>query len=253
VSVEEARKFYSKHNPNVKYVLADQRKQYTHLDEKTLGKKIVSSLSQIPVSEWERNLKKAGKKYDFKSLADNPISVTKKAFLEPKQQQKVAGESKFEMETDCDLTGFDPKVASDAVSTRSQIEMQLRMGKPLTSILKHNHRVSSQSISAIVKSHLESTSVVQASLFETPCETPYKINVTAKIAAKKDCSSCPYNKGVLCTRLDRSFTVYANKLETSSSVSEIKASNNKVAVKVDKNLEVELEESGLDDSISKYI
>jgi hypothetical protein len=251
-SIEDARKFFAKHNPNVKYALSDKKRQYTHLDEKALGKKIISSLSEIPTSEWEKNLKRAGKNYNSKDLSVNPISVTKKAFLDVRQQ-KVAQAEKFEIESDIDLNGFNPKLASDAVNTRSQIEAQLRMGQPLASILKHNNRVSSTTISKLVESHLHTASVIQASLFETPCETPYKINNNAKIAAKKDCSTCPYNKGVLCTRLDRSFTVYANKSASASSVSEIKATDNKVAVKVDKNLEVELEESVLDDSISKYI
>jgi len=252
-NIEDARKFFAKHNPNVKYVLADSRKKYTPIDEKTLGKKIISNLSQIPVSEWEKNLKRAGKKYDSKELSSNPVGVTKKAFLDVNQSKKALHENKFEMESDFDLDGFDPKLASESVRNKDQIETQLRMGHPLTSILKHNERVSSTTISQIVKSYFETTSVVQATLFDTPCQSPHKINTHAKIAAKKECSSCPYNKGVLCTRLDRSFTVYANKSASTSTVSEIKVTNNKVAVTVDKNLEVELEESGLDDSISKYI
>jgi hypothetical protein len=252
-SIEDARKFFAKHASSVKYALADGRRTYTTLDEKALGKKIISNLSEIPAAEWEKNLKRAGMSYDSIELLANPVGVTKRAFLDVKQVNKVASHETFEMEKDLDLNGHDPKLASEVVNTKAEIEASLRMGHPITSIFKHNSRVSSTSISKVVKSYLETASVVQASLFSTPCETPFKINTNAKIAAKKDCSACPYNKGLLCTRLDRNFTVYSNKRASANSSSEIKATDKKVAVMVDENLEVELEESGLDDSISKYL
>lgn len=251
-NIEDARKFFAKHAPQVKYALADSRRTYTSLDEKTLGKTIISSLSEIPTSEWEKNLKRAGKAYDTVELAANPVGVTKKAFLDVKQVKKTANET-FGMERELDLNAHDPKYATEVVNTKSQIEASLRMGTPIKAIFKHNDRVSSTSISKVVQSYLETTSVVQASLFATPCDAPFKINTNAKIAAKKDCSACPYNKGVLCTKLGRNFTVYSNKLASTPSGSDIKATDKKVAVMVDENLEVELEESGLDSSISKYL
>lgn len=252
-NIEEARKFFAKYAPNVKYALADKKRSYSSLDEKTLGKKIVSSLSEIPTSEWEKNLKRAGKSYDAVELSANPVGVTKKAFLDVKQVKIATSHETFEMEREQDLNGYDPKFAAEVTKTKAEIEASLRMGHPINSIFKHNNKVSSTSISKIVKSYLETASVVQASIFATPCETPFKINTNAKIAAKKDCSACPYNKGVLCTRLDRNFTVYSNKSSSVTPRSEIKATDKKVAVMVDENLEVELEENGLDDSISKYL
>ena len=252
-NIEEARKFFAKHAPNVKYALSDNKKGYTSLDEKTLGKKIVSSLSEIPTIEWERNLKRAGKAYDPSELTANPIAVTKKAFLDSKQQKVASSNETFEMEKDLNMEGHDPKVASSVADAKAEIESSLRMGKPISNLLKHNSRVSSTYISKVVKGYLETAPVVQASLFQTPCETPFKLNTQAKIAAKKDCSGCSYNKGVVCTKLDRSFTVYANRSASSQNASEIKANEKKVAVTVDQNLEVELEENGIDASISKYL
>lgn len=250
-NLEDARKFFVKHAPGVKYALADSKKAYTSLDEKMLGKRIISSLSEIPAKEWERNLKKAGKSFDSSELLSNPVLVTKKAFLDEKRIKSASSEN-FGMVQHFEMMGHDPKADLDSVKTKEEIESSLRMGKPIDSLYKHNERVSSTSISRIVKNYLDAAPVVQASIFSTPCETSFQINRTAKIAAKKDCSGCSYNKGVLCTKLDRSFTVYATRT-ASSEASEIKASEKKVAVKVDKNLEVELEESGLDLSISKYL
>lgn len=252
-NIEDARKFFAKHAPNVKYALSDGKRGYTSLDEKALGKKIISSLSDIPSSEWEKNLKKAGKSYDPSELSANPVAVTKKAFLDSKQEKVASSNETFEMERDLEMTGHDPKVASVTANAKAEIESSLRMGKPLTSIIKHNNKVSSTHISKVVKEYLEIAPVVQASIFQTPCETPFKINTQAKIAAKKDCTGCSYNKGVLCTKLDRSFTVYTNRSASAQKASEIKATEKKVAVSVDENLEVELEENGLDASISKYL
>lgn len=162
----DAKNFVQKHAAKVPYVIADGRHGFVEPDGTFLGKKVVASVDKIPAEAWIANLR--GKAFNAAQLAQNPLAVTKAAFLQPKA-----------------------KTASAPVDT-------IEIG--------------------------------QTDLIEQELTTP------------------TYNKKATAPTTKTAST-YKPKPNKESNV---KADGNKVRAMVDKNLEIEIEQSNYDDTISKY-
>jgi anthranilate/para-aminobenzoate synthase component II len=178
-SLSDAKNFINRHASKVPFVLSDNKKNYTDLDEKFLGKKIISSLKDIPVKYWESNLK--GFSFNQNDLKTNPLAVTKKAFLKTENIKTASKVDTFDMEKEIDINGFDPKnkVSETKVQSKIKQEREIKSSKPI------------------------------------PAEG-FKKSATAPVES-------------------------------------IKVENNKVKVQIDKSLEVEMESTDFDQSISKYL
>ena len=75
-TVREAADYYK--NWGVPYILSDGRR-LSSLDKTTLGMKVVSSLKEIPMEYWVKNLR--GRAFNATELNQNPLGVTKMAFM----------------------------------------------------------------------------------------------------------------------------------------------------------------------------
>ena len=80
----EAKDFILKHAQKVPYILVDKntRKLIASGNDVILGKKIISSLNEIPLDVWTSNLR--GRAFNAAQLSSNPLAVTKAAFLAPR-------------------------------------------------------------------------------------------------------------------------------------------------------------------------
>jgi hypothetical protein len=130
-SLSEAKNFMNRHASKVPFVLSDNKKKYTDLDEKFLGKKIISSLKEIPMKYWESNLK--GFSFNPSDLKSNPLAVTKKAFLRTEKVKTASHVETFDMEREIDINGFDPSYNNSDKKIQPKIkkEREVKSSKPI--------------------------------------------------------------------------------------------------------------------------
>lgn len=163
-SLLEAKDFISRNAPSVPYVLDTTGKFATSLNAAFLGKTIISSLNQIPLSVWESNLE--GKTYKAEDLKANPLAVTKKAFLGTTKKTASAYESPMDIDQaasfDIDFTAWEPKKAPVA-ATREKKASAKELFKPTNETVSvQGKKVSVKVDKNLEVSDLESPSIDDA-------------------------------------------------------------------------------------------
>jgi hypothetical protein len=159
-SMLEAKDFISRHAPGVPYVLDTTGKHANSLSEAFLGKTIISSLSQIPLSVWEANLE--GRQYNAADLKANPLAVTKKAFLEVKKTKTASYESPMDVDKaatfDIDFNAWEPKKKAEVREKKASAKTVFKKQGPETVTVKNN-KVSVKVDKNLEVSELESSSI----------------------------------------------------------------------------------------------